>query len=82
MDAFYPKLLCVFLLSINVVMFIASAYLNYNLSDGETIFQGLHSIGFSVWMIYSSNILILHWSLDLSSNALWSDLSSITAEVT
>ena len=48
MDAFYPKLLCVFLLSINVVMFIASAYLNYNLSDGETIFQGLHSIGFSV----------------------------------
>ena len=38
MDAFYPKLLCVFLLSINVLMFIASAYLNYNLSGGTTIF--------------------------------------------
>jgi len=38
MDAFYPKLLCVFLLSINVIMFIASAYLNYNLSGGTTIF--------------------------------------------
>ena len=38
MNAFYPKLLCVFLLSINVIMFIASAYLNYNLSGGTTIF--------------------------------------------
>ena len=38
MDAFYPKLLCVFLLSINVIMFIASAYLNYNLSGGASIF--------------------------------------------
>ena len=38
MDAFYPKLLCVFLLSINVILFIASAYLNYNLSGGATIF--------------------------------------------
>ena len=32
MDAFYPKLLCVFLASVSIILFIGSAYHNYNLT--------------------------------------------------
>ena len=38
MDSFYPKLLCIFLISVSITLFIGSAYLNYNLSGGTTIF--------------------------------------------